>query len=345
MQGKVKRISLKDIAEKVGVSVALVSYVLNNRFENRINKEVASRIRKTAAQLQYRPNQIAKSLKTSKTYTIGLVVADIANPFSSVLARIIEDEGARHDYTVIFGSSDENPARFQRLTDTLLNRQVDGLILLPPEGAEEDILRLKNTGIPLVIVDRYFPGLCANYVNVDNFNAAYNAVRLFITNGRKNIGIINYKTGLQHLNDRTKGYLQALTDSGFVFNKQLMKKVDMKNDPDEIAAAIALLLNKPVQADAVLLGSNRIALHALAYIQKMHITIPETVQLISFDETEVFDFFQPQISFVKQPMQQMGEYATNLLLDLIHTGKEKEEKQVFIPANLVARGSTGSELT
>src|SRR6187397_2892525 len=106
-----KKISLKDIANQVGVSTALVSYVLNNQKEGRINKEVAQKIRDTAKRLNYRTNQVAKSLKTNKTYTIGLIVADISNPFFSSLARIIEDEADQNNYTVIFGSSDESPAK------------------------------------------------------------------------------------------------------------------------------------------------------------------------------------------------------------------------------------------
>src|SRR6188472_3049568 len=109
------KISLKDIAEKVGVSVTLVSYVLNNKMEGRINKDVAQKIRDTAKKLNYHTNQIAKSLKTNKTNTIGLIVADISNPFSSGLARIIEDEADKQGYTVIFGSSDEKPLRFENL--------------------------------------------------------------------------------------------------------------------------------------------------------------------------------------------------------------------------------------
>ena len=100
-----KKVSLKDIAKEVGVSTALVSYVLNNLKEGRISKEIALRIREVAHQLNYRPNQIAKSLKTSKTFTLGLIVADISNPFSSTLARIVEDEANKFNYTVIFGSS------------------------------------------------------------------------------------------------------------------------------------------------------------------------------------------------------------------------------------------------
>ena len=120
-----KKVSLKDIAERVGVSITLVSYVLNNRFKDRINKEVAQKIRDTAEKLNYRPNHIAKSLKTKKTYTLGLVVADIANPFFSSLARIIEDEAEKYNYTVIFGSSDESAELSKKLVNVFLDHQVD----------------------------------------------------------------------------------------------------------------------------------------------------------------------------------------------------------------------------
>jgi LacI family transcriptional regulator len=108
-----KKISLKDIAKKVGVSTALVSYVLNNQKTGRIRKEVALKIKETAKELNYRPNQIAKSLKLNKSFTIGVIVADISNPFFSNLARIIEDEAYKNNYTVIFGSADENAARYK----------------------------------------------------------------------------------------------------------------------------------------------------------------------------------------------------------------------------------------
>ncbi|MCH5689596.1 LacI family transcriptional regulator [Niabella sp. W65] len=236
---------MKDIAREVGVSVALVSYVLNNRFENRINKDVAEKIRNTAQKLQYRPNQIAKSLKTNKTFTIGLIVADISNPFSSSLARIIEDEGAKYGYTVIFGSSDEDLAKFEALTNAFINRQVDGLILLPPSGSEALLLRLKAMRFPFVIADRYFPKLEAHCVNVDNLKAAYDAVSLFVEHGKKAVGLINYKTDLAHLNDRTKGYTQALKDAGVSVNKNWIRKVDISNDPPEIEKAVAALLSAP----------------------------------------------------------------------------------------------------
>src|SRR5579872_4860995 len=107
-----RKILLKDIALKAGVSTTLVSYVINNKKENRINKETARKIRDIASALNYRPNQVAKSLKTKKTFTVGVIVADISNPFSANLVRILEDEAEKYNYTVIFGSSDENIQKF-----------------------------------------------------------------------------------------------------------------------------------------------------------------------------------------------------------------------------------------
>src|SRR6476469_3766675 len=134
-----KKVSLKDIAQKVGVSIALVSYVLNNKKQGRISEEISKKIRDTAQKLNYRTNQIAKSLKTNKTNTIGLIVADISNPFYSALARIIEDEAEKYNYTVIFGSSDENLKKSEKLIDIFLNRQVDGLIYAASENSEAQL--------------------------------------------------------------------------------------------------------------------------------------------------------------------------------------------------------------
>lgn len=183
-----KKISLKDIAQKVGVSTALVSYVLNNKKEGRISKAVSERIRETALELNYRTNHIARSLKTRKTFTIGLIVADISNAFSSCLARIIEDEAERHQYTVLFGSSDENTERSFKLINILLNHQVDGFIISPSENSEKEILFLQENETPFVMLDRYYPHANASYVAIDNHQAAFNAVDHLVKQGNNREG-------------------------------------------------------------------------------------------------------------------------------------------------------------
>ena len=166
--------SLKDIAKKVGVSASLVSYVLNNKDkENRVADETAKKIRKAAKELNYFPNLNARSLKTNISHTIGLIVADISNPFFSSLARTIEDEAYTHNYTVIFGSSDENQDKFIKVLDFLSTRQVDGFIVASPEESRETVLGMRASNIPLVLIDRYFHVIDVNTVTVDNFKASF----------------------------------------------------------------------------------------------------------------------------------------------------------------------------
>ncbi|HUQ66157.1 MAG TPA: LacI family DNA-binding transcriptional regulator, partial [Flavitalea sp.] len=264
-----RKVSLKDIAKEVGVSTALVSYVLNNLKEGRISKEIAQRIREVAQQLNYRPNQIAKSLKTNKTFTIGLIVADISNPFSSTLARIVEDEANRFNYTVIFGSSDENQQKSAKLIDTLLNRQVDGLIISPPSGSELQMKELQQQDIPFVLLDRFFPDIKTNYVALNNYAAACMATEHLIQSGCSRIGMVNYRTGLFHLQERKRGYLSSLKKHLMPFRKTWLRQVDISNDMQEIQKAVKEMLNLEEPIDGIVFASNIIAAHGLRYINSL----------------------------------------------------------------------------
>ena len=167
-----KRASLKDIARIVDVSIPLVSYVLSNKWkENRVSESTARRILEVAKELNYHPNLNARSLKTNKTRTIGVILADISNSFFSNLARVIEDEAYSQDYTVIFGSSDENIEKLEKVLDYMLTRQVDGFIIAAPEGSKKIIEKLQEMKIPLVLIDRYFSEIETNFVIIDNFHA------------------------------------------------------------------------------------------------------------------------------------------------------------------------------
>ena len=162
-------------------STALVSYVLNGlEKEKRVGRDLAEKIREVARELNYQPNQIARSLRKGSTNTIGLIVADISNPFFSHLARVIEDEAARYGYTVVFGSSDESCHKSAQLVDTLHSRQVDGFIMSPSEGCEEQVKTILGMNIPLVLLDRYFPELSTNYVILNNYEATCMAVECFL---------------------------------------------------------------------------------------------------------------------------------------------------------------------
>jgi LacI family transcriptional regulator len=333
-----KKVSLKDIATEVGVSTALVSYVLNNLKEGRIRKDVAQKIRDVAERLNYRPNQIAKSLKTNKTYTIGLIVADISNPFSSTLARIVEDEADKFKYTVIFGSSDENQEKSAKVIDTLLNRQVDGLIISPPANSEMQMLELQKQQVPFVLLDRFFPSIKTNYVALNNHSAAFTATKHLIDAGCKRIGMVNYRTDLFHLQERKRGYLSALKEHKIPFRKSWLKEVDISNNKHEIEKAVKDLLSSEDPADGLLFSSNIIAAHGLRYINTLPLTVPDDLSIVSFDETEALDLFYAPLTYIKQPLQQMGEMATKILLENI--GSSNKITQVVMEAELVVRSSS-----
>src|SRR4030095_1859034 len=286
-----KKVSLKDIANKVGVSTALVSYVLNNQKEGRIRKEVAQKIRDTAKQLNYRANLTARSLKTNKTFTIGLVVADISNPFFSALARIIEDAADRDNYTVIFGSYDESPKKSAKLIETFLDRQVDGLIISPPENSEQQVESLMRENFPFVLIDRYFPGLKTNYVAIDNHKAAYEAVKHFIVKGRKRIGMITHKSSIFTISERTRGYKTALNEAGISFEKKWLKELSGEDFINSVETAIDELLKGTSRIDALLFGSNTLAVAGLKHLNSIGVKVPGELAIISFDETEAFDLF------------------------------------------------------
>lgn len=334
-----KKVSLKDIASKVGVSTALVSYVLNNKKPGRIRKEVAQKIKEAAIQLNYRPNQIAKSLKIKKTFTIGLIVADISNPFFSALARIIEDEADKKNYTVIFGSADENAGKSFKLINALLDRQVDGFIIAPAENAESNVKYLKEHDIPFVLIDRYFPQLETNWVSLDNYKAGFAAVQHLIDKKNERPGLITYNTSLYNLQERKGGYENALKENKIDFKKSWIKEIFFTEDIKSLVEkAIDDLLSLSEPVDSILFTSNTLALFGLKYIHARGIRIPDDLSLVTFDETDASDLFYAPLTYLRQPVQKMGRMATKILLENID--EEKETMQIKMEAELIIRAST-----
>jgi len=334
-----KKVSLKDIAKAVGVSTALVSYVLNNKEkEARVGKEIAAVIRKKAAELNYQPNQIAKSLKSGKSFTIGLIVADISNPFFANIARTIEDEAKKDNYTVIFGSSDENAEKSKDLIDVLVKRQVDGFIIAPAENSETQIEYLIKANIPFVLVDRYFPGIESNYVVTDNDQAAYDATKHLIDNGYRRVGMIAYKSGLVHMKDRIRGYQRAMDDAGL---KPLVREVTYAAADKEIRAKLEkqLLAKDPI--DALFFATNTLSVHGLKYLNTKRLRVPEDVAVVCFDEGDAFDFFYCPLTYVKQPLMDAGKQAVKTLIEAMNH-RTTEVLQLHLPSELVVRASSAS---
>lgn len=314
-----KRVSIKDIATKVGVSTALVSYVLNGQEkEKRVGKEVVEKIRQAADELNYRPNQIARSLRKGSTNTIGLIVADIANPFFGQLARIIEDEASRHNYVVILGSSDEDCAKSASLTETFLNRQVDGFILVPSEGDDQLVMSLIHKDIPLVLIDRRFPEIEGSYVVLDNYQATFDATLQLIAGGRRQITMVAYESSLFHMQERIRGYCEAMAEKNL---QQFIRveKIDVRHDKMD-ARMDEIVLRK--ETEALLFATNTLSIAGLYAIRRSNLQIPDDLAMIGFDGNEAFDFFTPPISYIEQPLAEIGREAVRIVLEQIHGTEE-----------------------
>ncbi|MEO6914995.1 MAG: LacI family DNA-binding transcriptional regulator [Chitinophagaceae bacterium] len=339
-----KKSSLKDIAKKVGVSIATVSYVMNNKEkEARVGEDVAARIRKAALQLDYKPNFIAKSLKSGKTNTIGLIVADISNPFFSTLARIIEDEARKHGYIVLFGSSDEKTENLQSLIEVFINRQVDAFIIAPTADAESQIKFIQEAQIPVVLIDRYFPNLPTDVVRIDNEVAAFNAVRHLLALGRKKIGMVAYKTTLPHMKARIDGYKKALKNAGIRLNASHIVKADYQQLTKEVGDGVAKLLRNSEKIDALFFATNTLAVAGLKKIVELNIKVPEDLAIVSFDESEAFDFFYSPITYMRQSMKDIGKESVALVIKKLGKKLNKSET-IIVDAHLVQRDSCGINL-
>lgn len=333
-----KKVSLKDIAKEVGVSIATVSYVLSKRKNSRVSDQMTERIEQVAKKLNYQPNQIAKSLRSGKTYTIGLIVADVSNPFFANIARIIEDEASKFNYNVIFGSSDEKAEKSLHLIQFLSNRQVDGFIIAPSEGSESQIKDLKEQHIPFVLIDRCFPEIPTNYVIIDNFKASYNAVNRLISTGNKKIGMIAYANTLYHMKERIRGFKTAMEENGVSVASEWLKTINFSNMKTEVETAIDSLLSGENSVESIFFATNTLAIHGLKYINELNLKVPDNVTIVSFDQGEAFDFYYCPLTYVKQPLVALGENAVRILVEQIANPEIKEQKK-YLNAELVVRES------
>jgi LacI family transcriptional regulator len=328
-----KRISMKDIANKVGVSIALVSYVMNGQEKKkRVGAEIVKKIRQAAEDLNYQPNQIARSLRIGSTKTIGLIVADIANPFFGHLARIIEDEANNFGYTVVFGSSDEDDFKSEALINTLLNRQVDGFIIVPAENTINQMRNLIKKKFPVVFLDRYFPEINASYIVLDNYQATFEASAHLFQKGYRQICLIAYKSSLIHMQERIRGYKEAMSAFGIIDNC-CVKEIRFDQAQKDMENVFNEMIVEEKKTDAFIFATNALSVSGLICAKKNNIAVPHDVAFIGFDGGDCFDLYHSPLTYVK-PMEEMGKEAFRVLLDLIN-GSSKTSHIILNPTLII----------
>lgn len=338
---KQNKVTIRDIAQCLGVSTTLVSFALSESPKKyRVSDEMIAKIRKAAKEMDYLPNNAARSLRSGKSRTIGVIISDISNRFFADIARCIEDRASQSGYTVLIGSTDERPDRLASLIKVFINKGVDGLIIVPCEGAEQAISDLIADGFPVVLIDRTFDNIDVSSVTLNNVKATSIAVNELIKQGFRKISYVSYQTGLSNILDREMGYKKAMQIAGLEDNIS----VSIINDYPNIEKGISDLLPSLLKSgtEALIFSTNRLAIEALISLRNLGKSVPDDVAFIGFDGSETFAFnlYNRGISYIKQPIEQFGYEAFDLLINNIAAAGNVKVVNIELNPELVIRESS-----
>ncbi|WP_316745985.1 LacI family DNA-binding transcriptional regulator [Pedobacter gandavensis] len=335
-----KKVSIKDIAKLTNTSITTVSFVLNGK--GHISKEISKKILDTAKEIGYEPNRMAIGLRTGVSKVIGLVVENIGGPFFAEMSKVIEAEAEKSGYRIIYCSTDNNVQKGKDVIRMLTQQLVDGYIITPLKGLEEEVQKLIDQGKPVVLVDGYFPELNIPHVLVDNYNSVDKAVSCFIAGGYRNIGFVTSDLNLVQLDERLMGYQGALRRNGIKEDQKLIFKVPYLADKQEGIQQIKTFIAAHPTMDAILFTTNYLGVMGLISIKELGLQIPEDLALISFDDTEIFSLYPPGITTIQQPVYQIAKYGIDLLLSQIKGNPQDmvSATKLQISSNLIERGST-----
>ncbi len=325
------KVSLKDIAESLGVSKALVSLVLNNKGNERgINKETQQKVRDKAKELNYSPNQYARGLRTGKTDTLGLIVPDLSNIFYGKLCKSIEMKASELGYDLIISNSYEDPEREIKLINNLLNKNIDGLILASSLESCTDLQFMKDRNFPLVLIDRIFPEFKVDSVSVSNIEGAKQAVEYLQKKGYSKIACLTISpVYVSSIADRIKGYMEGVDDSENTF----LIQIPHDNIDSGIENAIKQIESE--KYDAIFCVNNNLTKSLLKKINQKN---SETnYKIISFDDLEVFDFASPKVSAINQPITKIGEKSVELLSNHISNRENHISQKIIFKTGLIVR--------
>tara|TARA_R110002051_G_scaffold143507_6_gene216515 strand:+ start:36180 stop:37202 length:1023 start_codon:yes stop_codon:yes gene_type:complete len=335
------KITLKDIAKELDVSISTVSKALKNSKE--ISKDTKDKIKAFAKFYNYRPNNIALSLKNKRTKNIGVIIPDIVHHFFTTVFRGIEKYANEQGYNVIVCVSDESFEKEVVNMEMLANGSIDGFILsLSAETQLKNefshLKELLDQGIPIVLFDRVTPDIDCDKVVLNDMEIAYEAVSHFINTGSRKIALVTTEKFFNVSESRQKGYLDALLANGIKVNEELILTLPHDNEND-ISITTFFQNNK---VDAVLCVNEIFAIQCLSIIQELGFNVPNDISVIGFTDGILSRFSVPRLSTVAQHGEKMGEQAAQMLINRMESVSEEEEpfKTEVINATLIKRGST-----
>ena len=323
-----------DVAALAGVGLKTVSRVVNG--EPGVSAQLESRVRQAIEQLDYRRDANASMLRRlgRKTQTIGLVLEDVANPFSSALHRAVEDAARERGVLVFAGSCDEDPARERELIGSFRERRVDGIVVVPAGHDHTYLHEERRAGTALVFVDRRARHLDADSVVSDNRGGATAAVDHLLDSGHRRIAFLGDSLSISTAEERLRGYTEALRDARVAIDDNLIR-TGLRN-PDVAAAAVGEILALDDRPTAIFAGQNLLTIGAVRALRQAG--LERRVALIGFDDISLGDMVDPGISVVAQDPQALGRAAAELLFRRLD-GDGRQSTHRVIPVRLIERGS------
>lgn len=326
-----KKISMNDIARELNISITTISFILNGKAkEMRISDKLTQRVLDYVKEKNYNPNTVGQSLRTGKSKIIGLIVEDIADVFFSSVARLIEEKAYKKGYKIIYCSTENNAKKTIELIKMLRGRNVDGYIITPPKGIENEISSLLNEDHPTVLFDRYLPSLKTNYVGIDNYNGAKTAIEHLTQQQYKHIAFVTLASGQTQMADRLKGYQAAIAEAGLAPH---LLEVEFNAKPQKMVQQIVDYLSQNKNIDAILFATNYLALRGFEALKQKQLLIGEQIGVVAFDDHAFFKVFNPPISAVAQPMKELSEH----LIETLFKNLNAKADQGITPVEIVLK--------
>lgn len=331
-------ITLHELAKATGSSVATVSRVLNN-IDHPVREDTRERILTIAREMGYRPNVTARGLKMDRTFTIGLIVYNMASAFTPVLIRSIQEYLKQRDYFSIIISTDWDPELESEAVHQLISRSIDGVIFVET-WRDESNKPLDLANKPYVYVYRLFDGEYANSVIVDDRNGARLAVEHLVSLGHRRIAFINGPHDWSASKERLAGYKDTLTQNGIPYDPSIIEEGTWEVQSGHHATK--KFLGMPNRPTAIFAANDLMALGAIYAIQESGLNVPKDIAVVGYDDREIASFSNPTITTVCPPSFEMGQLAAQLIVDRLENQVEIKDP-IRVKGRLIMRESCGAE--
>jgi len=326
-----------EVAKRANVSTATVSNVI--RGTRKVSADKTTRVNAAIRELNYFPNEIARSLKVKQTRMLAMVLPDITNPFFPEIIRGAEDAAFARGYFLLTANTNEKVEREQRIIGALRSYRVDGILLAPAQSKDTShIANMIHAGISVVCLDRTVPNVLTDAVLLDNVGGARECVRHLIDLGHRRIAIVTGALHLQTGHERLEGYRLAFKDTGLTYDKRLIAEGDFRFESGRRMGH--KLMAQRVKPTAIFVCNGVMAQGVLQAFEELGVSCPKDVALATFDDVSTDSAFHPHLTAVVQPSYEMGERAATILMDRIEGRLGAEWSVLRIAPKIILRGST-----